>query len=87
MIRLPVFSTIRLPPMETFGEIAGYKIYRDGRQVAMTEQTTYTDGRLEADREYVYKVYAVDVYNVFSANPQSLYSVFSIPSAISSPFR
>lgn len=52
--------TISYEGAASLGEIAGYKIYRDGRQAAMTEQTTYTDGRLEADREYVYKVYAVD---------------------------
>lgn len=63
--------TISYEPPASLGEIAGYKIYRDGRQVVMTEQTTYTDGRLEADREYVYKVYAVDANgNTAKASPE-----------------
>ncbi len=63
--------TISYEGPASFGEIAGYKIYRDGRQVAMTEQTTYTDGRLEADREYVYKVYAVDAKgNMAKTSPE-----------------
>ena len=41
-------------------EVAGYRLFRDGVQIATTQQTTYTDTGLTPDTAYVYAVQAYD---------------------------
>nr|pir amylase A-180 - alkaliphilic eubacterium 163-26 [alkaliphilic eubacterium 163-26]CAA37453.1 precursor polypeptide (AA -37 to 1647) [uncultured bacterium] len=48
-------------------EVAGYKIYRDGVEIGVTESTTYTDSGLTAETTYSYMVQAYDTSNNFSA--------------------
>ncbi len=40
--------------------VTGYRIYRDKQLIQEVQGETYTDGALEEDREYTYKVSAVD---------------------------
>ena len=51
--------------------ILGYEIYRDGVQVAVTGDTTYTDTGLEPAKEYTYTVYPFDNFrNLAEESPE-----------------
>lgn len=52
--------------------VTGYKIFRDGSQVATTTATTYLDKHLWPETEYAYKVYATDAAGNLS--PRSVIS-------------
>ena len=43
-------------------EIARYYIYRDGKQIARTDRTTYRDEKLRPDTEYKYHIVAEDEF-------------------------
>ena len=43
-------------------EIARYYIYRDGKQIASTDKTTYRDEKLRPDTEYKYHIVAEDEF-------------------------
>jgi len=52
--------------------IAWYILYRDNKEIAKTEELTYTDSGLTAGTEYVYKVVAVDTAGLSSESSTSL---------------
>ena len=52
--------------------VAGYKVFRDGIQVATTAATSYTDTGLVPSTIYVYTVAAYDTSNNVSAQSQQL---------------
>ena len=60
------FSEIELAWNATAdGNAVGYKIYRDGRFIAITDGTVYTDSSLVSGTEYEYSVAAYDnIWNV-----------------------
>ena len=50
--------------------VAGYRVFREGTQIAATTVTSYTDGSLTADGSYTYTVRAVDAAgNLSPASP------------------
>ncbi len=48
-------------------EVAGYRVYRDGKEVGVTDTTTYTDTGLRAETSYIYEVQAYDTSDNSSA--------------------
>ena len=44
---------------DNFG-ILGYEVYRDGKLLGVTSNTSYTDNSVDSDRQYTYTVFAFD---------------------------
>ena len=54
--------------VEDESDIMGYEIYRNGKKVGVTGNTSFKDAGLEPDTAYTYCVYAFDEYGNISEN-------------------
>lgn len=52
--------TIGFGGAEDNNGILGYEVYRDGKLLGVTSNTTYTDYLVESDKQYTYTVFAFD---------------------------
>ncbi len=57
------------------GELEGYIVYRDGKEIARTKETSYYDEGLETDKKYVYEVQAYGGETYLSAKSKAVTAV------------
>lgn len=57
------------------GELEGYIVYRDGKEIVRTKDTSYYDTSLETGKKYVYEVQAYGADNYLSAKSKAVTAV------------
>lgn len=71
------------PPADDGGEpVTGYRVYRDGQQVAGTASTGYVDTGLDDGTLYTYRVSAVNVIGEGAESPSAHAETFDTPSRV-----
>ena len=69
------------------GELEGYIVYRDGKEIARTKETSYYDTALETGKKYVYEVQAYGADSYLSAKSKAVTAAPQAPviNAVSFP--